>query len=268
MPLNKEVGANKQGSYIETALLSASSVVTDGITAYARRYGVDNSAPLFTEASHGARTPILDALVTEISKIDGSRSVIEAGAGSGYQALHLATLSGVTIFAVEPNAPLTGIAVNVISGEASFGEGSGIKVMQEDVVKYLADVKADSIHGVHANSLVHFWDSYTRELFFRLCHQVLVIGGTLAISLKTVDDAQLTRGVYEGEDERGVYGRDTDFGHVRLFVSNKEAIARDLKKVGFDVSGIYNWTVNGYDFPGENASFVGFVGKKRDNISV
>ena len=248
------------GSNGLVVLASPDELVARRIAAYRTRFHDRPNGGLFSERTSG-ETPLLIRFDQELGR--RPRRVIEAGAGPGTQAIDLARTDQRLIIAVEPNAEYTGIRQRIAGPDIRLGAGSRIELVEDDVIGHLRNLPSGSIDGIHANSLVHFWTPQVRVSFYEEARRVLAREGVLAVSLKTVDDAQRGRGTVVDRDEIGIYELDPDYPDLtRVFVENTKPLEEELGQ--FRIAETLRWRVGPYDFPDEpekEADFVAFLAR-------
>jgi hypothetical protein len=267
------------------------------IAAYAERFR--DRARQGRIFSHGP-TPLLD-VVNRVAPIkqNGSRMIMEVGAGEGQHAALLAREPLSSVIAVEPNAHDTGI--NNLLAAHILGLRSKVRVVPADMfavlggIGRLANGSADTItvprddemfavlsgmsegpveHSgavtiprpdtLYSHSVAHLLDELGRRDLWEVSAAALPVGGILAASLKAEGDAQEARAEDLRQAPEGVYGQDPEHPAIRrLFVSNPGVIAQEMRDVGLElVCPPLTWSTPGYDFPGEDAQHVGFLAKK------
>jgi hypothetical protein len=267
------------------------------IAAYAERFrGRGGQERIF---SHGT-TPLLEA-VNRVAPTgaNGSRTILEVGAGEGLHAALLARNPLSTVIAVEPNAADTGI--NDLLAAHTFGLQSGVHVVPADMFAVLggmgrlANGSVDTITvpsddamypmlssigtriegqqdaiairrpgTVYSSSVAHLFDGLGRRNLWEVSANAVPVGGLVAASLKAEGDAQQGRAKEVGRAPEGMYGQDSSHpGITRLFVSDPGVIAQEMRDAGLElVCPPITWATPGYDFPGENAQHVGFLAQK------
>lgn len=223
-----------------------SSLEAARIAGYKERFQA-NPSGLFTERTPGD-TPMLTAFREELGL--GPRRIIDVGAGSGRQAIFMARHGQHLVLAVEPNAQYTGIEDNIGSAKGNFRNGSDVVVVPRPISEHLAELESGSIDGVHGQSIAHLWDLSTRQDFYGRVHRVLSQDGILALSFKTIHDAQRGRGQLVGVEGLGVYEQDPQYPEiVRLFIEHPELLLEEISKAGFKILRTLGWGQAGYDFP-------------------
>src|SRR5262249_42858288 len=96
---------------------------------------------------------------------------------------------------------------------------------------------------------------------YRVLHGALAPRGILAISFKAAGDALEGRGSVVEETAAGplICGDD---GIRRLFVTNVDMLADEMRDEAYAIQRIVRWSVAHYNVRGEAAEFVGVLAKR------
>lgn len=225
----------------------------------------------FSNGTEGQVTTLfLDALLEQLHNYQLPH-VIEGGAGSGDHSFTLAR-RGCQVTAVEYSET----AVDIIKDRKQAlpcSYRNRITVIQGDLLKYLRDNTGNSTEdsvknaqALYANSVLHFFSPDERTVVYERVRTLLLPNGLLAVSFKAEGDALQSRGEIVGENDIGVLVRGGEGDHIpRLFVRNPKELAKEIEQAGYVVpdNAIYQWKVKGYNYPGEEGKFVGFLAVKR-----
>jgi Methyltransferase domain len=236
----------------------------DPAEAYARKWAVNGGAGLYTERSGAAETPLLRALVDRVAARPGPRTVVEAAAGSGDQALYVArALPDTNVVAIDTSHHATDqIRKRAQQEREQLGRGSEITVVTGDVLDDLhrRAQQGEKIDGMHANSFWHFLTSEQRRAQLDALHETVAPGGSVGVSFKAEGDGLLTEPgtIIVGRDDLGTHAIPKD-GIQRVFIGNPAAIAAEFEAVGFGVDATIPFEIPDYDVPGKPGRFVGVL---------
>jgi trans-aconitate methyltransferase len=199
-------------------------------------------------------TPFLDSFVDAVKQLGATPSrVVELGAGSCDHAMRCA-LEGFATTAVEYSA------VAVTSARERLLERSEgrLEIVQADLFAFTGTMAKSCLAGLYANSVFHFLSSKERREQYRSIRGALVERGVLAVSFKAQGDALQPRGsvventpagpIVQGEDEIR-----------RLFVTNIDVLADEMRDEGYCVQDVIRWSVPDYNIASESGEFVGLL---------
>jgi trans-aconitate methyltransferase len=198
-------------------------------------------------------TPFLDAFVHAVKELGARPSrVVELGAGSCDHAMRCA-LEGFETTAVE----YSDVAVTSARERLVDRSNGRLRIVQGDLFAFTRQLDR-SLAGLYANSVFHFLSSHQRREQYRIIRDALVDHGVLAISFKAQGDALQKRGpvvehtlagpVVEGDDKIR-----------RLFVTNVDALADEMRDDGYIVQDVIRWSVPDYNIASESGEFVGLL---------
>jgi cyclopropane fatty-acyl-phospholipid synthase-like methyltransferase len=188
--------------------------------------------------------------------------VVELGAGSFDHAIRMAKEEDIIkhVTAVEYSKTAVTSARKRL---ANFDAGvcSRLTLECNDLFSFVDKLEPNTLHGIYANSVLHFFTPKQRENFYRQAYKILVSGGLIAVSFKTMGDALYKRGELVEDTAAGVIIRDTTDHICRLFVSptGVNILADEIRSAGFRINSILQWSVPDYNIEGDDGQFVGFI---------
>jgi trans-aconitate methyltransferase len=199
-------------------------------------------------------TPFLDAFVSAVKGVNARPArVVELGAGSCDHALRCA-LEGFEVTAVE----YSGVAVSAARERLIERAEGRLRIVQGDLCRFTESLADNSLAGLYANSVFHFLAEAERRAQYLRIRRSLVPHGVLAISFKAEGDALKKRGTVVEQTSAGSVIEGDD-GIRRLFVTNPDALAEEMRDAGYLVEDVIRWSVPDYNVAGELGEFVGFI---------
>ncbi|MDB4933638.1 MAG: hypothetical protein JWP87_610 [Labilithrix sp.] len=199
-------------------------------------------------------TPFLDAFVSAVKKLGAKPSrVVELGAGSCDHAMRCA-LEGFETTAVEYSA----VAVTSARERLLHRSEGRLAIVQADLFAFTRKMISRSLTGLYANSVFHFLSSHERREQYRIIRDALIEHGVLAVSFKAEGDALQKRGSVVEDTPAGPVVKGDDEIR-RLFVTNSDALADELRDEGYTVQDVIRWTVPDYNIASESGAFVGLL---------
>ncbi|CAF1102453.1 unnamed protein product [Adineta ricciae] len=244
-------------------LVSNNSCVTDETTPAQLfdKVWKENIYKGFSHRTPGeSKTPFLDTFIEQLPT-DGCR-VVELGAGSYDHAFRMAKEDIIIehVTAVEYSETAVESA-RQRSVALDAGVQSRLSIECNDLFTFMNKLEADSIHGIYANSVLHFLTPQEREDVYRKAYKALIAGGIVAVSFKMRGDALHKRGTLVEETAAGALVRDNTDNICRLFVSPTgiDVLADELRSAGFHIITIIQWAVPNYNIDGDDGKFVGLV---------
>ena len=223
---------------------------------------------LYVGRSGGSATPLLDSMIGHLPRrlpVVGRRvTIVEAAAGGGEQALHIASrVKKADVVAVDtsPDAARQIEARRDIHRK-KIKPGSEITVVTGDVLRHLQAQEPDSITALHANSFWHFLTEQERAEQMAELRRVAEPGGLVAVSFKAGGDGLLSEPGTEvdGKDTKGLYAVPAD-GIRRLFVTDPDAVVKEFTASGLQVVRTIPFAIPHYDVPGKDGKFLGILAK-------
>jgi hypothetical protein len=216
----------------------------------------------FSRNTHGERsTPFLDSFLREVKALKtlgaNAPRIVELGAGSCDHALRCA-LEGLNTIAVEYSACAVAAARDRIGQQPNLP----LEIVQADLFAFTAQLGASQLAGLYANSVFHFLSPEERRNQYRVIRGALVEQGVLAISFKAHGDALERRGSVVLDTPAGAVIEGDD-GIRRLFVSNVDAMADEMRDEGYALHKVIRWSVPDYNIARERGEFVGLLAKRQ-----
>jgi trans-aconitate methyltransferase len=208
--------------------------------------------------SHNTRgessTPFLDSFLREVRALRArAPKIVELGAGSCDHALRCAR-EGFPTTAVEYSSVAIAEAIERVRSHPDLP----LEIVQADLFAFTAQLPANHLAGLYANSVFHFLSPEERRNQYRVLRGVLVERGVLAISFKAHGDALERRGSVVEETAAGAVVKGDD-GIRRLFVARVDALADEMRDAGFAIHRTIRWSVPGYNVGSESGEFVGLL---------
>jgi trans-aconitate methyltransferase len=202
-------------------------------------------------------TPFLDSFVREVKAIGATPSrIVELGAGSFDHAVRCA-LEGFDTTAVEYSPFAVAAARERLRDRSDIH----LEIVQADLFAFTQQIAANSLVGLYANSVFHFLSSQARRNQYRIIHGALAPRGVLAISFKAHGDALQTRGEVVEDTAAGPVVK-VDDGISRLFVTNIDVLADEMRDEGYSVQGVVRWSVPDYNVTHESGEFLGLLARR------
>jgi hypothetical protein len=199
-------------------------------------------------------TPFLDAFLQEVRAAGAKPArLVELGAGSCDHALRCA-LEGFPTTAVE----YSGVAVAAARERARTHPDLPLEIVQADLCAFTAQLPAEHLAGVYANSVFHFLSPDERRRQYGVLRVALVQGGILGISFKAQGDALQRRGRVVEQTAAGPVVEGDDGIH-RLFVARVEPLADEMREQGYGIRRAFRWSVPDYNIANESGEFVGLL---------
>jgi len=222
----------------------------------------------FTLGTDGARTPMLEDFTERLKDMEGKGQgtkfkVMEAGSGSGIQAIEIAKDLGdqANILAIDTSIKAREVLDDNVAEEGLEWQ---IKSRQKDIYDVIEkqDKEAADLDGFYANSVLHFIHPRDRAGMYHGLHRVMKDGAVLAVSFKSAGDFLESEGDFLRNEPGGrlVKGKD---GIVRIFVHDQEVFKSELQSAGFEDIQVHEWEVTDYNSPGKTAKFIGFTAVKK-----
>jgi SAM-dependent methyltransferase len=208
-----------------------------------------------------SKTPFLDTFLEQLPL--GGACVVELGAGSCDHAVRMAKEEGIIkqVTAVEYSQTAVTAACERL---ANFDAGvrSRLTIECNDLFTFMNKLEPNTIQGIYANSVLHFFTPKEREDLYQQAYKVLTTSGIIAVSFKAIGDALYKRGELVEETPAGVIIRDATDHICRLFVSptGVDVLGAELRSAGFRVESVLRWSVPDYNIDGDDGQFVGFIG--------
>jgi hypothetical protein len=207
-----------------------------------------------------SKTPFLDAFINQLPS-DSAR-VVELGAGSCDHAIRMAKEEAIIkqVTAVEYSETAVTSARKRL---ANFDAGIGSRLIIEcnDLFVFVNKLQPNTIHGIYANSVLHFFTPKEREDLYRQAYKALVNGDLIAVSFKAIGDALHKRGELVEDTPAGAVICDITDHVCRLFVSptGVDVLAAELRSTGFHIISVLQWSVPDYNIQGDDSQFIGFI---------
>lgn len=219
-------------------------------------------------------TPFLEEFIDQLPFRPGL-SVVEGGMGKGAQACRIVReIHRIKIlYGLETSKKALGSFRKTVSEQPQSDQPrlkERLMPVNMDILQFLRDWNVEEqgyIDGFYANSVLHFFTGPDRREVYDLLREKMAPDGVMAVSFKTVNDVLAIMGEIMDShttEPAGDIIRDKEDGIERLFVRDFQTIVSELCGAGWElVEDPIIWNVNGYNIPGKEAEFVGFIVRKK-----